>query len=866
MSEPADKTGLDRQAANNAAGLAPSPKGATEAKPDQYAEGETPLGRKMKRIGDHFEALTLKRKLLTLVVVATMAFVAVLALGLATTYQIVLQLRTERARSVVEIATTLIEEHRQRVVDGKVTEERAKRFILEELRALRVDGGSTYIFIFDAQTLYGVMHPVRPRYEGRPTIGITDADGLPIAQRFRDIALNQGSGHLTYKFPRPEDPEGVEVQKVAFISHYKPWGWIVGTGVYLDDVRSSFGELALAFAGLSALVIFLAVTVTVLISRDIVAPIARLEGALIRLARGDYRQPIPDLNRWDEIGDMARALSIMQGGLDQKARLEEALSEENAKYRRIIETLDLSPEGISIHDNEGRTLYANPAILGIAGYEGHPEMVLGKRWSQLQGPGGDDPAALYEASNRARELGERYTQAELLWIRPDGAKRRLEVRLAQPDEGGVILLVSDRTDALEREAEQERLEAELERSRRTEALGRLAGGIAHDFNNILGAIMGFAEFLVRDLPKGSSEQRYAERILSSSDRARAVIEQVLAHSRAADAELVPIDLSALVDRNEHLLRPLMTPEQELVLCTEQGLRAVTQGHSGQLTQVMLNLVVNARDATRAQEGAKVTLCIRSAIQAEYADLRWPDDADRIVTESRAGGVTALRTGTLPTTDHVLLLEVEDNGPGIPPDGLEHVIEPFNTSKRDRGSSGLGLYVVTGIARAHKGALLIKTRPGHGTTIRLVLPHHPELEPAPEQPAIVLEDLPTGTERILIVDDETDLLDVLSIGLERLGYEVAAISNPEDALEILTEMPDAFDLLVVDQVMPQMRGLELISQLRSQGLEQPMILCTGHSDHANEDSALKAGATAFFHKPAPTARLAPCIRELLDKQG
>jgi CheY-like chemotaxis protein len=206
------------------------------------------------------------------------------------------------------------------------------------------------------------------------------------------------------------------------------------------------------------------------------------------------------------------------------------------------------------------------------------------------------------------------------------------------------------------------------------------------------------------------------------------------------------------------------------------------------------------------------------------------------------------------------LTVTDTGSGMNTEVLERIFDPFYTTK-DRGrGTGLGLAVIHGIVLGYDGACVVRSRPGAGTTFVVYLPlAAPGLQPEPEASATPML---RGRERVLIVDDETDLGDALAIGLERLGYEVVAIENPEEALQILIESPDSWDVVISDQVMPQMKGLTLYDRLKEFRPALRFILCSGYSDGATEELALSAGVDAFFLKPVGPEELAAAIRRFV----
>jgi len=401
------------------------------------------------------------------------------------------------------------------------------------------------------------------------------------------------------------------------------------------------------------------------------------------------------------------------------------------------------------------------------------------------------------------------------------------------------------------EAEQRASHAREAHAGKLQALGQLAGGIAHDFNNILGAILGFGGLLAQDVPAGSMQQRFAQRILLACERGKELVEQILAFARAEGPERRIVDLGAIMRQNESLLIASLPRSTRLDFIHGDGDLPVFSSEA-RLSQLIANLCINASEAFEGRSGVVTVEASRAA----------PEEVAELMAKDLAAGERF--DGNVDPSLAFARLRVSDTGPGIPHDILDRIFDPFFTTKGRQRGTGLGLAVVHGVIESHGGACHVMSRPGQGTMFSAYLPL------AGKQPAVRAElksqnpDL-HGHERILIVDDEQDIVDMLSIGLSRLGYETVGVNDPIEAVAAFEEDPMAWDVVVTDQVMPSMRGLELIRRLKSIRPDIRTVLCTGYSDGANEAISLAAGADAFLLKPLDAMRIAPSIRKLMHVQ-
>ncbi len=401
------------------------------------------------------------------------------------------------------------------------------------------------------------------------------------------------------------------------------------------------------------------------------------------------------------------------------------------------------------------------------------------------------------------------------------------------------------------EAEQRVSQAREAHRGKLEALGQLAGGIAHDFNNILGAILGFAGLLSQDVPAGSMQQRFAQRILLACERGKELVEQIRAFARAEGPERRIVDLATIMRQNESLLTASLPKSTHLNFVHDDGELPVFSS-GARLNQLIANLCINASESLEGRPGA-VTVEAGCASPGEVAGLmaKTPAEGERF-------------DGNVDPSLPFVRLRVSDTGPGIPHDILDRIFDPFFTTKGRQRGSGLGLAVVHGVIESHGGACHVISRPGEGTIFSVYLPLAAKPPAVKEKSKAEGEDL-RGHERILIVDDEQDIVDMLSIGFGRLGYETVGVNDPIEAVAAFEEDPMAWDVVVTDHAMPEMHGLELIRRLKAIRPDIRAVLCTGYSDGANEGISRAAGADALLLKPLDAMRIALSIRKLMDGQ-
>jgi len=384
----------------------------------------------------------------------------------------------------------------------------------------------------------------------------------------------------------------------------------------------------------------------------------------------------------------------------------------------------------------------------------------------------------------------------------------------------------------------ERAEIQLLQAQKMEAMGTLAGGIAHDFNNILSPIMAHSEMAIMDLPEGSPVQQNLLQIRKAVERARDLVRQILTFARKRERERIPLKATVIVKEAIKFLKSTIpsTIDIQYDCQTEEDM---VLGDPTEMNRIVMNLCTNAAHAMREKGGTlEVTLTDEHFGQDDIS--RFPDL----------------------TSGHYLRISVRDTGQGIPPEIVDKIFEPYFTTKGPSEGTGLGLAVVHGIVKNYEGSISVDSEIGKGTTFHVILPLvEAEIPSIDESKA----PLPSGTEHLLLVDDEIGIVHTQRLILERLGYKVTTRTNSIEALETFRNNPDQFDLVITDMTMPNMTGKDLAKELIRIRSDIPIILCTGFSEQINERIAKEIGISAFIMKPIVIRDIANAIREVLDNK-
>jgi len=382
------------------------------------------------------------------------------------------------------------------------------------------------------------------------------------------------------------------------------------------------------------------------------------------------------------------------------------------------------------------------------------------------------------------------------------------------------------------------LETQLQQAQKMEAIGTLAGGIAHDFNNILSSVLGYTELALEDTEKGTRLRENLQSVLSAGERASDLVEQILTFSRQGGETFSPIQVKSITKEALKLLGATLPSTVEIHQDIQSD--SLVLGDPTQIHQVLLNLCVNADHAMREKGGI-----LEVALEDVELDSRF----------------TAQHPELKPGPH--LRLRVKDTGRGIPPHLLDRIFDPFFTTKDKGEGTGLGLSVVHGIVKAHGGAITVQSELGKSTLFNIFLP---VIEKPLKKETPVEKASPTGTEKILVIDDEIPLVLLGKQMLESLGYDVTTRTSSIEALELFKARPDRFDLVITDMTMPNLTGSELALKIAEIRPDIPVILCTGFSHKITEEKAGEMGIKAFLLKPILKKAMAETVRNVLDKKN
>jgi PAS domain S-box-containing protein len=501
-----------------------------------------------------------------------------------------------------------------------------------------------------------------------------------------------------------------------------------------------------------------------------------------------------------------------------------------AEHIRLATAVDQASELIFITDTDGKIEYVNPSFERVTGYT--RSEVLGQNPRILKS-GQHDPrfyAELWQTIARGDVWHGR-----LINRKKDGSLYQEEATISpiRDHKGRLINYVAVKRDA-SREAT---LEKQLRQAQKMEAIGTLAGGIAHDFNNILAAIIGYTELVKMDMPTASPLLASIGKVLKASYRARDLVSQILAFSRQTEQDLRPVSVSAIVKEVLKLLRASLPA----TIAIEQQIEsepANVLGDPTQIHQVIMNICTNAMHAMREGGGR---------LRVRLGDVRSGEDPGLSLQLARP--------------EDYLHLAIQDSGHGMPTQIRDRIFEPYFTTKRKEEGTGLGLAVVHGIVTSHEGHIAVQSEPGQGCTFNIYLPRW--ADETKERKRTFAESLPRGHERVLLIDDEEDIVMVNRQMMERLGYEVVSFTHSLKALSRFQAEPAGFDIVITDMTMPDMTGDQVAAAVRARRPQVPIILCTGFSESITPEKAQALGISRMLMKPLGLAELARTMRELLD---
>jgi PAS domain S-box-containing protein len=529
---------------------------------------------------------------------------------------------------------------------------------------------------------------------------------------------------------------------------------------------------------------------------------------------------------------------LMAIGLVKISPLFTAMQESRDFFQQRYDLiLNSAGEGIFGLDLNGKVSFVNPTAARLTGYDAS-ELIGRNIHAMLHHTKADgtphpqEECPIY-ASLKSGET--RLVDNDIFW-RKDGSSFPVDYAATPigPGDGsssvGAVVVFRDVTERLS-------LQNQFLQAQKMEAIGNLAGGIAHDFNNLLAAIMGYAEIIMMDLPANPPYHPYLQEIVKVANRGASLTRQLLAFSRKQIMQLRVFNLNEVVAEMDTMLRRLIGEDIDLVTIISPELEAV-QADPAQIEQVIMNLAVNARDAM--PRGGKLTI----------------ETGNVYLDEAFAQAHHAVVPGPY------VMLALSDSGSGMDAETKSRIFEPFFTTKELGKGTGLGLATVYGIVRQSGGNIWIYSEPGQGTTFKIYLPRVAgEVEPIKSEAPAPLH-LP-GSETILVVEDNDNLREVICKTLSKQGYVVLEAANGKEALQIFDNRTWPIDLLLVDVVLPQMSGAELVRHLQGFDPNLKVLYMSGYTNNAIVHHGVLDTDVAFLQKPFKGTALLLKIRDVLD---
>lgn len=519
-------------------------------------------------------------------------------------------------------------------------------------------------------------------------------------------------------------------------------------------------------------------------------------------------------------------LSELKGYLDKL--IDEGVSDFREYFDSHPAELEICMDMIRVVDVNQATLklYEAGSVTEISA----SRMVNPEKATQILG---DQIAGLLQEGGFSQMVPDRTSKGRQIFV----TQRAAVAKGYEENWAKVFVSTVDITAQEKLKEEKLKFEKQMQQSQKLEAIGSLAGGIAHDFNNILSPMMGRAELIMVESGSNSIQKEHSQGIIEAANRARELVKQILTFSRQVDQEIKPIDMVSVLKEVIRLVRPSIPPSIDLTTALPQSCAKV-MADSTQIHQVIMNLITNSLHAMEVEGGR---------LMIKVDDITF--------------GLDDLQGVSL-TPGRYLCLTIEDSGHGMSKGVMAKIFDPYFTTKPEDKGSGLGLSVVHGIIRGYGGEVRVYSEEGEGTVFKVYLPVVEIAETGIEHPP-TREELPSGSEYILLVDDEKAIADVTQTMLQRLGYRVSVRSSGFDALEAFRNLSDSIDLVITDLTMQQMTGLQLYREIKNIRPNIKVIVCTGFSEQLDNSKSKAIGIDGFLNKPVVMAELAAMVRSVLD---
>ncbi len=509
------------------------------------------------------------------------------------------------------------------------------------------------------------------------------------------------------------------------------------------------------------------------------------------------------------------------------------LEESEEKLRRLVERL---PVGLyqCTPGPKGKFILVNQTMVDMFGYDSpmelkkvnvadlYPDSNDRLRFSQM---------LIEKEIIKDYEMQLKKKNGELFWVSITATVIRDSNDDKKYFEGSII----DITERKKAEKEKERLQLQLQQAQKLESIGRLAGGIAHDINNLLMPILGYSELLWQKLSPDDPNLKAIRKINEAGEKARNIIKQLLAFSRKQVISMSPTDVNEMLEKFQGLIKRILREDIEFELFLKPSI-ATVNADKVQLEQVILNLVVNAQDAM--PDGGKLTI-----------------ETDQVILDER---YAATHKGVTP--GEYVLITVTDTGTGMDEETQRFIFDPFFTTKPKDIGTGLGLSTVYGIIKQHKGNIWVYSEVGKGTTFKIYLPVYGK-EEIKESSEPIISDFSRKI-RVLLVEDDRDVMDLISTILNEFNLDVVEITNPLEAIKIVREGGERFDLLLTDVIMPEMNGKELYERLKEIQKDIKVIYMSGYTENIISDKGILKPDINFISKPFSAAKLIDVIKKVI----
>lgn len=554
---------------------------------------------------------------------------------------------------------------------------------------------------------------------------------------------------------------------------------------------------------------------------------------VVRLGACEYLAKPPDTKALLASVRQALQLSAAEQQANQMAK---AADHSNRLHKFLVDAI---PDLIYMLDDEGNISFINNRLSDIFGIS--PQDLQGQPWTNLfrssdNSKGNSELASAFHNRFNERRTNQRATQQyEFDLLASNGRQHRLEFSATGMYEGpggtysGTYGVMRDITAKFLAQQEHLDLQAQIQQASKMEAIGQLAGGIAHDFNNILASIIGFAELVLsmRQRMKEPEIDEYLGEVVSAGHRARDLISQMLTFTRARRGDPEPVQLVGTITEVSRMLRAAIPTSIEIITDYQEALPSVV-ADPVQLQQIVLNLLINARDAISGNGVIEITARLGQQLEP------------------------CATCGELLDDDHVVF-SVRDTGHGISSDVAAKIFEMYYTTRAPGEGTGIGLWLINDLVHEYGGHLTMMSEPDQGTTFAIHLPGTPS-DDLPEAPASIRKANIPGL--IVVIDDEVSVSNFIAEVLRDTGYEVAIYNDSTLALTFITKQIDNIGMVITDQLMPRMTGMELATQIRSLAPELPIIMVTAFAAETSREDMQKAGINGFLAKPFR-------IEELLD---